>query len=195
MSITPLNGVGTSAFQRADLEGVGLPPRAVLTLEGLPLDRDALTQTLDEVIAEVNKIDAAPLVVWEAADAQLTDTRVIADSDNVTLTADASTVKADLTDTGVVADDYGDASHVIAITVDAKGRIVSAQAFPLNSDNVTEGSTHLFYTDTRARAAISGAHQVNYNAGTGVIDTTGFSGTKSPPASITVVNGIVTNMT
>lgn len=97
-----------------------------------------------------------------------------------------------LADTTVISGDYGDESHLVKITIDAKGRATAAEAFELNSDNVTEGGTNLFFTDARARAALSGGTGINYDNSTGVIATTGFSGTVSPVTSITVVNGIVT---
>lgn len=42
-----------------------------------------------------------------------------------------------------------------------------------NSDDISEGSTNLFFTDTRARAAISVTGAGSYNSATGVIDITG----------------------
>lgn len=97
-----------------------------------------------------------------------------------------------LADTAVFAGSYGDASHLVTITADQKGRVTGLQQFVLNSDNVTEGVTNLFFTNARARAALSGGTGINYNSTTGVIATAGFSGTVSPVTSITVVNGIVT---
>ena len=50
-----------------------------------------------------------------------------------------------------------------------------------NTDEITEGSTNLYFTDARARAAISeGSAQLSYNSGTGVLtftqdDTDGIS--------------------
>lgn len=96
-----------------------------------------------------------------------------------------------LADTAVMAGDYGDASHFITASVDAKGRITNIAAIQLNTTNITEGSK-LFYTDARARAALTGGSGINYNNVSGVIATTGFTGTVSPVTSITVVNGIVT---
>lgn len=96
-----------------------------------------------------------------------------------------------LADTAVVAAPYGAATKTVSVTIDAKGRITGAAEYDLNTSNITEGS-NLFFTNARARAALSGGTGINYNAGTGVIATAGFSGTVSPVVSITVVNGIVT---
>jgi hypothetical protein len=41
-----------------------------------------------------------------------------------------------------------------------------------NSDTVTEGSTNLYFTNTRARNAISVSGSLSYNASTGVISYT-----------------------
>lgn len=96
-----------------------------------------------------------------------------------------------LANTTVVPGSYGDASHFITASVDAKGRVTGVAAVQLNTTNITEG-TKLFYTDARARAALSGGTGISYNNVSGVIATTGFSGTVTPVTSITVVNGIVT---
>lgn len=85
-----------------------------------------------------------------------------------------------LADTAVAPGDYGDASHLVRVTIDQKGRITDAEAFELNSDNVTEGSTNLFFTDARARAALSSGLGIAYNNTTGVIALaagTSFPGT------------------
>jgi len=135
----------------------------------------------------------------------------------ITETGGSGSVTLGLADTAVTPNTYGDASHVIAITVDQKGRIVDAHAFPLNSDNVTEGTTNLFFTQARARASVSGSAGVgyngatgvfaldqafarglisggsgiNYNSGTGAIATSGFSGT-GVYTNFTFTNGVCT---
>lgn len=79
-----------------------------------------------------------------------------------------------LADTAITPGDYGDASHLVKITFDAKGRATAAEEFELNSDNVTEGTTNLFFTEARARASLSDGVGIDYNGTTGVIalDTT-----------------------
>lgn len=42
-----------------------------------------------------------------------------------------------LTDTGVTAGDYGDASNFVTLTVDAKGRITAIQEFPAGSASIS----------------------------------------------------------
>lgn len=74
-----------------------------------------------------------------------------------------------LADTTVTPDTYGSASEVLSIIVDAKGRLTGAVAYQLNSDNVTEGGIHLYFTDARAREAISAGAGIDYDNTTGVI--------------------------
>lgn len=49
---------------------------------------------------------------------------------------------------------------------------VEISASPGSTDSVTEGSTNLYYTDARARAAISASGSLSYNSSTGVISFT-----------------------
>jgi hypothetical protein len=188
---------GESAFLRSELEAIpGLTPRARETLETLPLDRDTITIMVNNLITDTNTLEAEPYVTWDPATALLTGARLLVDGPNVTFSTTATEVSAELTDTGVTLGAYGDASHVIAITVDAKGRIVDAHAFPLESGNVAETSK-LFFTDARARAAVSAGSHISYVSGTGVISFsgTGVSGTFPSPTSITVNDGLITAIT
>lgn len=74
-----------------------------------------------------------------------------------------------LANTAVVAGSYGSASAVVALQVDAKGRIIAAAQAALVSDNVAEGTTHLFYSDARARASLSGGTGIAYSPSAGMI--------------------------
>lgn len=74
-----------------------------------------------------------------------------------------------LADSGVTAGIYGSASNLIGLTVDAKGRATGVTVYPLNSDNVTEGTTNLFFTQARARASLSAGAGIAYNSTTGAI--------------------------
>jgi hypothetical protein len=49
---------------------------------------------------------------------------------------------------------------------------VEISASPGSTDAVTEGSTNLYYTDTRARGALSGSTGISYNSSTGAISST-----------------------
>ena len=56
-----------------------------------------------------------------------------------------------------------------------KAYVDSSVAGKDNSDEITEGSTNLYYTDARSRAAISVSGDISYNSSTGVISTTGLA--------------------
>jgi hypothetical protein len=128
-----------------------------------------------------------------------------------------------LANTAVAAGTYGGATKLIVLAVDAKGRITSASEVDLNSDNVIEGSTNLFFTQARARGSVSGSagvsyvvgtgvfsldqafvrgllsggSHINYNSGTGAIafSGTGVSGTFTTMTSVTVSDGLITSWT
>lgn len=102
-----------------------------------------------------------------------------------------------LADSGVLAGVYGSASFTISGTVDAKGRWTSIAAHALNTSNITEGA-NLFYTDARARAALSGTAPISYNSTTGAIShaTSPAAGTYATFGSITIdATGHVTAFT
>ena len=62
-----------------------------------------------------------------------------------------------------------------AITSDklASGAISAASLTGITTDNVSEGSTNVYYTDTRARSSVSvTGGNLSYDSGTGVIQLT-----------------------
>lgn len=182
----------TTQFIRSDLEALGVNPRTRQTLESLPDSRDTIVQSVNGLIDDTNAIEGEPLLTFGVPTAPiLTNTRKLTGGTNVTATVGATEVDLDLSDTGVTAAPYGAATKLVVLAIDAKGRITSASEVDLNSDNVTEGTTHLFYTDARARAALSGGSGINYNSTSGAIATTGFSGT-GVYTNFTFVDGICT---
>ena len=56
-----------------------------------------------------------------------------------------------------------------------KAYVASQIATKDNTDEMTEGSTNLYFTDARARSAISVSGDISYNSSTGVISTTGLA--------------------
>ena len=54
--------------------------------------------------------------------------------------------------------------------ITSAGKLVAAAISTLDSDDLTEGSTNLFFTNARGRAALSVAAggDIAYNSGTGV---------------------------
>lgn len=101
----------------------------------------------------------------------LPEQRILTPSANVTLTDGGAGGPAtlDLSDTGIVGATYGSASDTISVTVDAKGRLSAINVFQLDTDNVTEGSVNLYFTNARARSALSGGDGIDYDSGTGNI--------------------------
>jgi len=56
-----------------------------------------------------------------------------------------------------------------------KAYVASQIATKDNTDEMTEGSTNLYFTNARARGAISVSGDISYNSSTGVISTTGLA--------------------
>jgi len=92
-------------------------------------------------------------------------------ADLVGVTSDASfTVSlAELGAAGV----YGSATQTLAVTVDAKGRVAEIVVAELNTDNITEGGTNLYFTESRARASISAGDNLAYDSVTGEMSMPG----------------------
>lgn len=82
-----------------------------------------------------------------------------------------STYALGLAETAVTLGTYGSNAKTVAFTVDAKGRLTSASEFALVTTNIAEGA-NLYFTNARARAAVSGSTTVTYNGGTGVFSLT-----------------------
>lgn len=69
---------------------------------------------------------------------------------------------------------------------------VEITASPGSTDNVTEGSTNLYFTQTRARAAISATGSLSYNPTTGVLSyTEAVSSVAGKTGAVTLVKGDV----
>lgn len=188
--------VNVPAFERNALERIGgIDTRTARTLETLPQSRDTIIESINDLVDDTNAIEGEPLLLFDdPTDPILTNVRKLVGGDNVSATVGPSDVALDLTDTGVAADTYGEPTKLVILAIDAKGRVTSASEVELNSDNVTEGATHLFFTNARARAALSGGSHIDYNSGTGAIafDGTGVSTTVANPTSITVSDGLIT---
>jgi len=187
--------VNTPAFVRSDLEKIGgIDTRTARTLESLPQSRDTLTTAINDLTDDTNAIEGEPYLLFDdPKDPILTNTRKLIGSDNVSAAVGATEVQLDLSDTGVAANTYGAATKLIVLAIDAKGRVTNASEVTLNSDNVAEGTTHLYFTDARARGVLSPGSHIDYDSGTGVIsfNGTGISTTVANPTSVTVVDGLV----
>jgi hypothetical protein len=67
-----------------------------------------------------------------------------------------------------------DASKIVSGTIDSD-RLPTISATVSSTDAVPEGTTNLYYTDSRVRNAISAGTGISYNSSTGVISATGIS--------------------
>lgn len=200
--------ITTRPLTRKQLSDFLPNPRSIIAFENLQGD---VSNTGDV-------LSTAPFITTQA-DGNLGEERVLTGSANVSVTdgGAGADVTLDLEDTTVVPATYGAATKLVVLAIDAKGRVTSASEITLNSDNVAEGVTNLYFTQARARASVSGsagitynsgtggftldqsftrgllsgAGQVSYNAGTGAINTTGKSGTAAY-TNFTFVNGICT---
>lgn len=77
-----------------------------------------------------------------------------------------------------------------AVTVNSNSVSLGA-SITLDTDDVGEGSTNLYYTDTRARAALSGSGGVVYNSSTGAFTLGSIPNSALSNSSITI-NGVAT---
>jgi hypothetical protein len=204
--------IRTISLNRDEIAVFAKAPKTIRDIENLSSNQD-------ELATNVATILAAPLLSVSTTDGFSAD-RALAGSSDIQLT-DAGAkgnLSLSLTTSGVSAGTYGSASKTVAVQVDAKGRIVLAAQYDLNTTNIAEGSK-LFYTDARVRAAVGGSSTVTYSSGTGVFSITsgniatalGYTpqaqdayldaisgtvpaadGTYASPTSITIANGIIT---
>lgn len=140
----------------------------------------------EDVTGTAEVIAAAPFVVTQADD-NLGAARTLAGSADITVTDGGAggDVTLDLADAGTPGT-YGSESETIKIQVDDKGRVTATVVFTLNTDNITEGLTNLYFTVQRARDAISGnPTQIDYDPLTGIID---LATTAVTPGSYTNTN-------
>ncbi|GLT02204.1 hypothetical protein GCM10007897_36090 [Sphingobium jiangsuense] len=138
-------------------------PETIRAFENLGMNSDDMATQIEGIRnAAILTLDLSPL---------FENQRVVSSDGEVEFTDGGAggTLTIGLSDTGVTTGGYGDASHVVAFAVNAKGRITGVQVHALNSDNVTEGSTHLYFTTNRAREALSQGSGINYDSGTGEI--------------------------
>ena len=116
----------------------------------------------------VATIQRGPFISYDVSDVLLNE-RVLSGGANVSVTIGPNLAELDLVDTGVSAGVWGSANTIPQFTVDDKGRLTAAGSFALNSDNVTEGATNLFFTVSRARFSLTSGTGINYSPISGVI--------------------------
>lgn len=188
MSIEALPSALSNPLNRTDLASFLPSPRTIKAYETLQSDSASSVSKINEVIVQSNKVEEAPVLTTAATDAFDAES-VLSASEGIALTLSSGSAALTLTATGVTDGSYGDASHLAAFTVDVKGRLTAASQIQLNTDNITEGTTNLFFTQARARASISGVAPIVYNPANGQISLSASGvtpGTYANPTSITV---------
>ena len=116
----------------------------------------------------ISGLKDAPYVTAGTSNA-INNGRVLTGGDGIAVSFGPSDATVSLEPTSITPGSYGAADRLVRITTDQFGRITAADALELNSDYVTEGATNLFFTQARARAALSGISPVDYNVATGEI--------------------------
>jgi hypothetical protein len=71
-------------------------------------------------------------------------------------------------------------------TIATKTYVDTAVAGKDNTDEITEGSTNLYFTNARARGAVSAGTGISYNSTTGVISTSAIPNASLSNSSVTV---------
>lgn len=165
------------------------PPNAPLT-DG----KGMVTATWYRFFAQIQKLVGgdllesivnAPFLTTEVTSA-LPNERALTVGSGLDLTFTSQLATVSLTNSGVAAGVYGLPNALPQITVDSRGRITFAAQITLITDNVTEGVVNLFYTDARARQALSAGAGIDYDDTTGSIalQQTLDAGTYTPTATL-----------
>lgn len=177
----------TNVLPRDELAKFLPNPRAVRAFEGMQTD---VTQTIPDAMGHIvdltNELAAAPYVTW-AETPTLENERTLVVTSTLTVNNTGSQIVLGLRETGFAAGFYGSATQTLGLQVDVFGRVTGAQTYNLLSDNVAEGTQHLYYTDARARGAISGSAGIGYNNTTGAISLTDTAVTPGTYGSATAV--------
>lgn len=161
----------TNPLPQSELERFLPSPRAVRAFEDMQTDvTETIPEAVEQIVDLTNQLLAAPYIAWEAS-GTLENERVINAGQGIAVGVGLSLASISITNTGVSSGLYGSASKTVSFSVDAMGRITSASEHDLNTTNITEG-TNLYFTDARARGAISASGSLGYDSGTGVISYT-----------------------
>ncbi|WDA36400.1 hypothetical protein [Sphingobium sp. YC-XJ3] len=138
-------------------------PETIKAFENLSFN----SEDLADVVSAIQAISVLTLGLSDTFENE----RVVTSDGEVQLTdgGPGGNLTFGLSNTGVTAAVYGSAAQTVQFTVNAKGRLMLAQAHALNTSNVTEG-TNLYFTNSRARSALSNGVGMAYNSTTGVID-------------------------
>ena len=119
----------------------------------------------------------------DVATAQSFRLRVIADGGTFEAFNEVAIAIGSLEDISTPQDTDNSGGTVLQnIVLDEYGHILGVGAITLDTDDIVEGSTNLYYTDARSRAALSAGTGISYDNSTGVI-------TNSAPDQTVVLTG------
>lgn len=157
----------STGFNRDDLAKLsGISKRTISAFENLDFNQT-------NVMAVVGAIQIAPIISVSLSDAFAND-RVLVGSSDIQITdgGPKGNLTVGLTPSGVSAATYGGPAFFTSFAVSSRGRITLAAQYAASTTNVAEG-TNFYFTNARARSAVSGSATVTYNTGTGVFSLTG----------------------
>ena len=164
-------------------------PETIKAFENLSLNSGDFAEV-------ISQIQSAAVLVLSLTDG-FTDERVVSSDGEVQLTdgGPGGNFTFGLSNTGVSASSYGGAAQTVQLAINAKGRITLAQAYALNSDNVAEGGNNLYFTQARARNALSSGTGISYNSATGAISVSSklaaYDGGDTPSAfTLSIVDSV-----
>ena len=152
---------------------------------GSPRGVRAFEDTQNDITSQYEALTGASFITL-AQEPSLGSERVLtlASGDLVGVDGGANTTYTlGLAASGVTANTYGGADKALSLTIDSKGRITSAASYALNTDNVTEGG-NLYFTNARARAALSASSGITYNSATGAFVATSAGTYGAPTGTI-----------
>jgi len=95
------------------------------------------------------------------------------------------TVKTD----GLTVDENATIAGNLSVTGQITGQIQSSAVTNITTNNITEGGSNQYFTNARARGALSAGSGISYNSSTGEIATSG-SGANNPTISIAAGTGL-----
>lgn len=169
MIIAPTIEPTTLQVTRRELEAFLPDHRTIRAFETMQTDLlSTYPGAFQEIVDAVNALLAAPVITYVGTDT-FENERVPVDGEGIVYRVGPDNVTFNLEDLGLPPGVYGDAQYIPSLTLDKYGRATLATAYRLNSDNVLEGITNLFFTQARARASLSGGQNITYNSGTGVV--------------------------
>lgn len=185
MALVPVT-TQAQPLPRSELASFLKNKRQIDAFEQQQINTDEIVTKLNELIAIVAQILGEPFLTWEDSPELTADKALIG---GVGLTFVPATATMDLDNTAVVAGLYGANSKTISVTIDQQGRITGANEYDLDTDNITEGVVNLFYTNARARAALSDGTGIDYTSATGVIALDTASTRNTDHALVTLTAG------